>query len=204
MKKSLITSAIAAIAITVTSCGGNSSPTASATDSTATATDSVAAIAQLTTPDLTFAEVKGNVKTVANTDPQYGESHIFEFDAEGNLIKCSTYENAKYKRDSEGQIIAIDVYDEEFAYIWENARPSVNTINEPDGTTLTYQFEYDSNGALIKTTGTSDGPDGVSTWTETYTYGPDSFDDHGNWISRTVYNSDINQTVTATRKITYY
>lgn len=148
-------------------------------------------VAVLNTPDLAFAEVCGNVKSVKMNNT------TLQFDEEGNL----TSGLQRLKRDKEGRISKWG-YDEYFV-TWENDRPKTYKVRESDGGTMTHTYFYDKDGCITKEIIYYDLPgDEQFEETVTYTYDKDSFDDRGNWITRTCnYKTGSEK---QKRTITYY
>ena len=202
---------IAAMAIAMTACAGGSgkdSKSDSAVADTSVATASIVAAEKesaevFSAPDLTFAEVKGNVKKVTETFDG-NEYTLYEFDENGVYKTGSRLEHVRnISRDDQGRIIGGD--NDYFKVEWENGQVKKTVINESDGTLLTNIFTYDENGNLVKKVSESEGPDGDYSTTYDYNYDSESFDEHGNWVKRNVHSSDSSmKDYQETRKIYYY
>lgn len=143
---------------------------------------------EFTAPDLTFAEVKGHVKKI--TEKFDGKEYLlFEFDQNGVYQKGSRLEFVKkLERDNDGRIVGGD--NGYFKVTWADGKVEQTVTNESDGTLLTDTFKYDAEGNLVERESRSEGPDGDYSWTLTYNYGNNSFDSHGNWVSRSVHSTD--------------
>lgn len=174
-----------------------------------------------TSKDLAFFELHGHVKTL-----NFGY-FIYEFDENGNLIKCNGYNPFKvynhpdpcddsslsevplYKRNRQGYITSSqnrcdNNYVEEDEFRWENERVKVHSCIHGDyGDNLT--CEYDENGRLVKAQG-NNYYRGFTV--KTYTYLED--DKYGNWIKRretfkiTAPELNDKSSEVVTRSITYY
>ncbi len=191
MKKINFILTIATIALTACS-NGTKNGTESISDSVTPSEDSVmvetTATETFTTPDLTFAEVKGHVKKITELFDNK-EYTLFEFDEKGTYKSGSRLEIVKnIKRDKDNYIIGGD--NGYFIVKWEDGKVKQTIFNESDGTLLTDTFSYNEDGNLIKTVSSSEGPDGDYTTTLTYSYDSNSFDENGNWVTRTVHSSD--------------
>lgn len=190
---------LATIALTFSACGGNSGTSSSDNiNADTTATEQITTPEAFTTPDLAFYDVTGHVKSInyPNTET------TVEFDADGKVLRHTYYDLTRLTRDNDGRMIKWG-YDE-YEIVWDGNRPASFTTRESDGTTITETFSYDDNGRVLKSVTEYDSPDINTKMNYTYTYNENDFDDHGNWISRSVTNSDANQTDTETRKIIYY
>lgn len=188
--KTLNYCAVAIMLTTGAACSGKQSGTNSDSATTDTAQVETKEVLKesFSTPDLTFAEVTGHVKKITNTFDNK-EYVLFEFDDDGFYKSGSCLEHVrKLKRDEENRIIGGD--NGYYVVTWENGRVKQTITNESDGTLLTDTFYYDEKGNLTKMESLSDGPDGEYSYTLTYSYDPDSFDEHGNWVSRNVVSSD--------------
>lgn len=189
------------------SCSGNSeNKKESSSDSLSTESEDVKSDETITeifiTPDLAFAEVKGHVKKITETFENQ-EYVLYEFDDNGFYRAGSRLEHVRnLSRDAENHIIGGD--NGYYQVTWEDGKVKQTVINESDGTLLTDTFYYDDNGNLIMRECSSDGPDGDYSYTLRYSYGSDSFDNQGNWVSREVKSTDKdNPNYKEKRKIYY-
>ncbi len=136
------------------------------------------------TPDLSFFEVKGHVKSIKYTQGDSGGNcDEILFDKNGNLTNANKYFGHKFKRNNKGQISVVMINDDE--------------VKEK-------QFAYDKNGYISKITLSSEWY-GDQTYTErnangwcTHYHVSESnqigeleidvfytkFDSHGNWIEK--------------------
>lgn len=198
---------VAVAALLLTACGGNGN--SSAVDSNAgdaVANDSVAVVAEepapeeLTTPDLTLLEVKGNVKRIENVDMATGAT----FDKEGTLLTyVSDGKISNVKRNDKGQLT--DFLGADWMTVtWDGDRPAkiVDSFNE---LTLTDTYTYNDKGLVEKIVNRHEDAfeELDETTTLTFTYAPEDFDAHGNWLKRSVKLSNGNS-YTSIRKIEYY
>lgn len=198
----------ASISLTICSaCSGNSvNKNESSSDSMSTESEKiqsdVTAKEIFNTPDLAFAEVKDHVKKITETfDNQ--EYVLYEFDDNGFYKSGSRLEHVhNIQRDAENHIISGD--NGYYQVVWEDGKVKQTVINESDGTLLTETFSYNEDGNLVKKECSSEGPDGDYSYTLTYSYGSDSFDKNGNWVSRQVKSTDKdNPNYQEKRKIYY-
>ena len=193
--------------LAVVGCSGGSGAKSADGVADAAAADTVAAVETpkevFTSPDLTFADVKGHVKKI--TDTYDGKEYsVYEFDSTGVFTVRQPLEAVqKLSRDAEGRITGGD--NGYYTVTWRDGKVTETVYNESDGTLLSDSYKYDADGNLAETVSKSEGPDGDYSWTLTYTYGPDAFDDHGNWIKRNVHSTeDGGKDFQQTRKIYYY
>lgn len=187
MKKKYCLCLIAALALSLTSCGGNGRSSQEDTvtvDSVTNAQNETEFISdEFSTPDLAFADVRGHVARVYFTNDENENQNIFKFDSEGKIESHDYYDFKRLKRDDKGQIVEWGY--EEYFVEWEDGRPLKFTIRESDGGESTASYEYNSKGQLIKTTTLYDFPgDEPSTEIVEYSYSDTYIDKHGNWISR--------------------
>lgn len=205
--KQLILGAASFTLAICSSCSGNSeNKNGSSSDSTSIKSEQVQSdntvMELFITPDLAFAEVKGHVKKITETFNNQ-EYILYEFDDNGFFKSGSRLEHVNnITRDAENHIIGGD--NGYYQVTWKDGKVKQTVINESDGTLLTDTFSYDETGNLVKKECSSEGPDGDYSYTLTYSYGPDSFDEQGNWVSREVKSTDKdNPNYQETRKIYY-
>lgn len=208
MKRLLIATAIVAAALSAYSKKGNTpeTPAGTPSDTAEKQAETAPEPELLVTPDLTFLEVKGNVKEIVYVS---GKKLIMRarFDKNGNLTHYGINTDDKIsevKRNDKGQLIEF-VSDDWKTVTWRNDRPAKvhgGYVDEPDS--YTYVYTYDDQGLVNKIDYLyySDIEDTTSTTTGTVTYPADAFDDNGNWLRRTVAYPD--RTEKQERQITYY
>ena len=151
----------------------------------------------LETPDLTYFQVKGNVRSIKTK----GVEDMVTFDKEGQLKASGEFSHLK--RDSEGHISSWG-YDEYFV-TWENSKPKTHQIRESDGGESITTYYYNKKGQLSKAEQHSEYP-GEDAWDEirNYSYNSNSFDSCGNWVKRTVTSNRHPDSFIEERTITYY
>lgn len=151
----------------------------------------------LETPDLTYFQVKGNVRSIKTK----GVEDMVTFDKEGQLKASGEF--SRLKRDPKGYISSWG-YDEYFV-TWENSKPKTYKIRESDGGESITTYYYNEKGQLSKAEQHSEYP-GEDVWNEirNYSYNPKSFDSHGNWVKRTVTSNQHPNSYIEERTITYY
>lgn len=151
----------------------------------------------LETPDLTYFQVKGNVRSIKTK----GIEGIVVFDKEGQLKASGGF--SRLKRDSEGHISSWG-YDE-FFVTWENSKPKTYKIRESDGGESITTYYYNERGQLSKAERHGEYP-GEDAWDEirNYSYNSQSFDSCGNWVKRTVTSNQHPDSFIEERTITYY
>ena len=191
MKKSFFI--ITAAAIIFSACSGNSKSESNASEQEVAEAPEVQ---EFTTPDLTLLEVKGHVKSVQKE----GYDDKTTFNAEGLIEATGNY--ARLKRDSDGRISSWG-YDEYFV-TWENNLPKTFKTRESDGSVSIDTYTYDESGLLVKSETNAEYP-GDESWhgVYTYTYSPEDFDAHGNWLKRQAKSVD-GKNYTEARVIEYY
>lgn len=156
------------------------------------------------TPDLTFFELRGQVKSVSYNyyEAKLGFKKSASFTANGTVV---TPNGVKLKR-SNGKIKEVEYY-EDLIGQWlgdsfitnDNGQIISSDYTGPDGSG-TEKFYYDDNGRLSKTT--TSGHINGEPFHNTSTFSYKSFDQYGNWTKRIEKSSYGNST--QTRKITYY
>lgn len=164
----------------------------------------------LHTPDLSFYELHGNVRSCTfQAYTMYAE--VIDFTREGKL---ATPLEQRITRNKLGQIVLLTAtepceMDGEYystAYEWDASGQIRKEIaDSPEGTTTTV-YRYDSKGNVIEKRTTGFSGDDVN-WLERYTY--KAFDEKGNWTVREKTWRDIgfnSEAVQETEKriITYY
>jgi len=155
-------------------------------------------------PDLTFFELHGHVKTVS-----YGKDEVIEFSRDGKFIKdngrdpfrtgtITEFESPdEYKRNAQGYISEVGGWEWGTEYFWADGR----VVKESGGAEAfewEYLYHYDSNGLLVSLSGTEgefEEPKTSVKYTVTYS----EFDEYGNWTKRHVSSGRNTQ-----RSITYY
>lgn len=197
MKKYLLITSI--IVLFLTSCSNKAKNSESEADSvksdSATIVENEETVTPeiLDTPDLRYAELKGNVKSVQTE----GYEDLITFNKDG-MVESGL---PRLKRDSEGRISEWGY--SEYFLTWEGDYPKTYTIRESDGGTSQTTYTYDEKGLLIKAKIHSEYP-GEEVWDETRQYTYDSFDPHGNWTIRNVVSNQEGASYTEARTITYY
>lgn len=172
------------------------------------------------TPDLTFWELQGPVKSCDE----------IRFDRQGNMVGIGDYdpfaieqayrevdedeefvEFAKWERDEEGRIASITGVEGMSELTWNDGQ-LVSSEGYEEGTVWKNVFEYDAEGRLVKLYEYIGGfeeeeDEELPLWSVTEFSNLD-FDSHGNWIRRTVRVTLVDMENTdefeETRTIEYY
>lgn len=194
-------------------CGGNGRTEAGSgaeTDTAATATDTTkssteesgapVAAEKLTTPDLALLEVRGNVRQIKSENMAQEAT----FDKDGNL---TTYGNSdrisKVRRNDKGQLTSF-LGSEWTTVEWVGNYPA-KIENEYNELIITSTYTYGEKGLVEKESRQQQDliEEIDETTVYTYTYAPEDFDTHGNWLKRKAKLSD-GTSHTMSRKIYYY
>jgi len=175
----------------------------------------------ITSPDLTFWELKGPVKiceeiefdrqgmmvSYVGYNPFTIEKPYREIDEEGYMEEFS-----KWERNEAGQIATITGIEGNNTYTW---RDGVMVHNEgvQEATAFAADYEYDENGLLVKLIeymrdDIGEENEGEMPMWSTTEYHYLEFDSHGNWIRREVSvvyaDYDTTENYEETRIIEYY
>lgn len=172
-------------------------------------------------PDLTFWELKGPVKTCDDVEfdrqgkmVNYFSCNPFEIDAPYREIDEEGYmeEFAKWERDQEGQISTVTGIEGMTTYTWHDGL-MVHNEGVQEATEFAADYEYDENGLLVKLyeymrdASEDETEDEMPLWSTTE-YHYIEFDSHGNWIRREVSvvyaDYDTTEDYEETRTIAYY
>lgn len=182
-------------------------PTTSSADAAST-TETSTTDASFSSPDLTFFELKGPVKSVSCNyyESKVGFKKSYSFSSNGQL---NTPNGIKIKRKN-GIISSVGYYDSDLAS-WMNEEFTTSS----DGKVLsetgqgidgggTSRYSYNSKGHVTKNTYSGAIEGEPYNYVATYTY--KSFDQYGNWTKRVITSKDSYGTETSleTRTITYY
>lgn len=151
----------------------------------------------LTTPDLEFNELHGEVSKVEWIKSDEVWTIIgFTYDEEGNMypVQSNDHPANSYYRNNNGQIIQEDVYQENsIFYTWKNGKVHSQIPdyyksqfdNEPDADKYYRFYSYNDDGTLKEITcGVYNGDDAGLVSNYTKTFSNYKFDDMGNWTSR--------------------
>lgn len=189
----------------LSACSNNSNRKPSAVEKQAT---TVADTTILTSPDLTFFELHGNVDTLIT---EYDTLH---FDRQGRLLTVNGMDPfqinklevmgdmfLEYTR-TNGYITGENRMEGHVDYHWDKGQLTGSEW-AAEGWTGRDTYHYNSNGLLISMTiSQQEFGEQVEAITATYTY--NSFDDHGNWTSRSINSNAPEGNTNETREIRYY
>lgn len=176
----------------------------------------------LTSPDLAFFNLHGQVKTLTQTE--WGTSTVYHFDREGNCSDisqfASTSSRVRVNRNNAGYVSSFKINGgDEWSnwtetFTWKDGRLTSDSSSGWEWGGTTY-FKYGNDG-LISEAYTDSAAEGTATKISLY-YTYNSFDDFRNWTSltksgrerHTVYGEYDEETVekvnrTVTRVIEYY
>ena len=165
------------------------------------------------TPDLTFFELQGPVKSCFGAvSPNVQSFERVEYDRSGKITSMESEDLCKWIRDDQGQISSLNGEWTDADFTWKDGHVILVWRNHED-MTYRHELEYDAEGRLVKQTvygGTIDEVEDDSMALDhilEYTYL--EFDDHGNWTRRSEKWTDaeldfLNGEEEVTRTIEYY
>ena len=226
MKNIKLLMAACAMLLVMGSCDNNQNQNQKGKDDNKTTTVTV-------TPDLTFFELQGPVKSCTGAiSPDEQSFACVEYDRTGKIVsvngedpfaleepwsevneETSTMEDhCKWIRDDQGQITSFYGEWTDVNFTWKEGHVTLIWRNHED-LTYRHEFEYDADGRMVKQTvynGTIDEVEDDAMLLDhilEYTYL--EFDDHGNWTRRSEKWTDaeldfLNGEEEVTRTIEYF
>lgn len=196
--------AACAMLLVMGSCGNGQKQNQKEDNNTATVT---------VTPDLTFFELQGPVKScIGAVSPDVESFACVEYDRSGKIISVDGEDHCKWIRDEQGQIASFYGEWTDVNFTWKDGHVSLIWRNHED-MTYRHELEYNTEGRLVKQTvygGTIDEvEDNTMVLDHTLEYTYLEFDDHGNWTRRNEKWTDaeldfLNGEEEVTRTIEYY
>lgn len=188
----------------LSACSSHSNTKPAAEETARTMSDT----AVLTSPDLTFFELHGNVETLVT---EYDTLH---FDRQGRLLTVNGMDPFQVNRlevmgdmfleymRTNGYITGENRMEGHVDYYWDNGQLTGNEWTA-EGWTGRDTYRYNEQGLLVSMTVTQqEFGEQAEAITATYTY--NEFDAQGNWLSRTINSNAPDGNTTEAREIRYY